>query len=69
MSVKYCTLCQRQVVPSRRFSVVWFLVWFILGAGVGGVVYFIYYLLKKKQCPICHSKTLISVAKVIPSNN
>lgn len=51
--MKYCTACKQNVGPTKKFSILWFLInclWLI-----GGVVYIIYFLLlKKKTCPICN---------------
>ena len=50
--MKYCADCQRNVQPSKKFSIGWFLVnciW-ILGAPVY-LLYFVF--AKKKTCPIC----------------
>jgi len=58
--MKYCADCQRNVQPSKKFSIGWFLVnciW-ILGAPVY-LLYFVF--AKKKTCPICggnHFETL-----------
>ena len=49
--MKYCNDCKRNVKPSKKFSIGWFIfncLWLI-----GGVVYIIYYFGKSKVCPIC----------------
>jgi len=54
--MKYCNSCNQNVSPSRKFSIVWFLInclWLI-----GGIVYIIYYFTKPKVCPICHGNQL-----------
>jgi predicted nucleic acid-binding Zn ribbon protein len=50
--MKYCKNCQQEVKGQKKFN--WII--FILGLlcfGVGGIVYLIYYGLKRKHCPIC----------------
>lgn len=53
--MKYCKSCEQNVQPTKKFSIVWFLInclWL-----VGGVVYILYYLFgKSKVCPICGGK-------------
>lgn len=55
--MKYCNNCGQNVIPEKKFSVVWFLInclWL-----VGGIVYIIYFIfMKKKVCPICHGSNL-----------
>lgn len=50
--MKYCSDCCQNVIPTKKFSILWFLVnclWL-----VGGLVYIVYYFaIKKKTCPIC----------------
>jgi len=51
--MKYCMACNQNVTPTKKFSVLWFLInclWLI-----GGVFYVLYYFtIKKKVCPICN---------------
>jgi len=51
--MKYCTACNQNVTPTKKFSILWFLInclWLI-----GGLVYVLYYFMfKKKVCPICN---------------
>lgn len=67
--MKYCKNCKQNVEPTKKFSFGWFIVnclWL-----VGGVVYIIYFISKKKTCPICkgdnfehtHSTNEINVIK------
>lgn len=68
--MKFCKDCSRNVQPTKKFSVGWFIVnclWLI-----GGVVYIFYFLFaKKKVCPICggdrfehsHSNSEIDIEK------
>lgn len=66
--MKYCKSCNQNVSPSRKFSIVWFLInclWLI-----GGVVYIIYYFTKPKVCPICHGNQLeVSRENIIIDGN
>jgi len=52
--MKYCVKCNQNVNPTKKFSILWFLInclWLI-----GGVFYVLYYfMLKKTTCPICNS--------------
>jgi len=48
--MKYCRNCKQNVQPTKHFS--WGL--FILFLGVFYLLYYI--LMKKKSCPICHSR-------------
>jgi len=48
--MKYCKNCKQNVQPIKKFS--WGL--FILFLGVFYLLYYI--LMKKKSCPICHSR-------------
>ena len=50
--MKYCKNCKQNVNPTKKFSIGWFIIncfWII-----GGGVYLLYFILKKKTCPICH---------------
>jgi hypothetical protein len=60
-SAKFCLLCNRNVIPTKSFNGVVFLILFVLGI-VPGVLYLFYYILKSKKCPICKS-TSFSHAK------
>lgn len=55
--MKYCESCNQNVMPSKKFSIAWFLInclWII-----GGGVYLIYFIFaKKKVCPICSGNQL-----------
>ena len=55
--MKYCLNCKQNVMPSKKFSIGWFLInclWI-----VGGGVYLVYWaLLKKKTCPLCGGTNL-----------
>ncbi len=54
--MKYCKNCQQKVKPVKKFSWITFLLGCLL-FGVGGAVYLLYYwILKRKQCPICGKK-------------
>jgi hypothetical protein len=56
--MKYCAACHQNVMPTKKFSIVWFIVnclWL-----VGGIVYVIYFIMKKKSCPICGNNQLQS---------
>ncbi|MBC3888350.1 hypothetical protein GH810_08510 [Acetobacterium paludosum] len=50
--MKHCSDCGQNVIPTKKFSIVWFLInclWL-----VGGIVYIVYYFaFKKKTCPLC----------------
>ena len=55
--MKFCKACNQNVMPTKKFSVVWFLI--DLLTIVGGGIYIIYYLFfKKKGCPICGNNHL-----------
>lgn len=45
-SPMYCTLCQRNVVPARKFN--WLVFIFLCG-----LFYLPFYLNQKPKCPIC----------------
>lgn len=49
--MKYCPECKRNVKPTKNFN--WIV--FIL---LGGVFYLLFYMFKKKRCPICGCKDL-----------
>lgn len=51
--MKYCINCQRNVVPRRVFSFLWF---FLLV----GFFYLLYYPFKRKQCPSCGGKNFVA---------
>jgi len=56
--MKYCAACHQNVMPTKKFSIVWFIInclWL-----VGGIVYVIYFIMKKKSCPICGNNQLQS---------
>lgn len=53
MALKYCLNCQRRVKPRKDFSVVKFLLLFVLTGGIGAGIYIFVYWGKKKRCPIC----------------
>lgn len=57
--MRYCTLCQRYIDPTKKWSWAIFLLGF-LTAGIVSLIYLIYYLIfaKKKYCPICKSKRI-----------
>lgn len=67
--MKYCLSCGQNVQPTKKFSIVWFLInclWL-----VGGFVYILYYLIfKKKTCPICYGNQLTKMdsSKNIPQS-
>ena len=49
--MKYCKNCTQNVQPTKKFSFMWFIInclWI-----VGGGVYIIYFIMKKKTCPMC----------------
>ena len=48
--MKYCKNCKQNVKPIKKFS--WGM--FILFLGVFYLIY--YFLLKRKSCPMCHSR-------------
>lgn len=51
-NIKYCNLCERNVVPSKKLN--WFLT--IITAGW----YLLYYFaIQKPECPICGNKGLM----------
>jgi RNA polymerase subunit RPABC4/transcription elongation factor Spt4 len=59
MSIKYCKVCNKNVTPIKRFGLT-SIIWIILF----GVFYLPYYLfLKRKECPMCHSKKFEKVHK------
>jgi hypothetical protein len=49
---KFCMLCNRNVIPGKRFNGVVFLILFILFI-IPGILYIIYYFTKTESCPIC----------------
>lgn len=53
-SPKFCLLCSRNVIPTKNFNGVVFLILFLLGI-IPGILYLIYYLFKSSSCPICKS--------------
>ena len=53
-SPKFCMLCNRNVIPAKKFNGVVFLILFILFI-IPGIFYLIYYLAKTESCPICKS--------------
>lgn len=61
-SPKHCMLCNRNVIPTKKFNGVVFLILLILFI-VPGVLYLIYYLAKTESCPICKS-TSFGPAKI-----
>jgi len=49
---KWCNLCNRNVIPGKKFNWILFLflcLFFVLP----GFFYLIYYLMKQNKCPIC----------------
>jgi len=52
--MRYCNACQRMVRPVKYFSWPAFLL--LCFTVFGGVVYLIYYLFKRPECPICRGK-------------
>ena len=57
MIMKYCKVCNQNVMPVKQFSVGWFIL--NLLTVVGGGIYIINFLfLKKKVCPNCHCNKL-----------
>ena len=58
--MKYCKNCNQNITPTKKFSILWFLInclWI-----VGGVFYVLYYFMfKKKTCPICNSSNFENV--------
>lgn len=57
----FCPLCNRAIVPEKKFSWGWFLL--LCVTGIGGIFYLIhYFIFKKKQCPICGNKRLMKAA-------
>lgn len=56
--MKYCKNCQQQVNPTKRD---WSWIAFFLFLGIFYPVYRIF--VPKNRCPICKSKSLISVSK------
>ena len=60
-----CAACDRQVIPTKPFSWLWFLAWFILG-GIGGFFYLLYYATRQTaQCPLCY-KDIYGRAQLMP---
>ena len=53
-SPRFCNLCNRNVIPSKNFNGVVFLLLLFLGI-IPGIIYLIYYLAKSRKCPICKS--------------
>ena len=54
MGVKYCTLCQRSVVPKRKIGMGTLIA--ILFTGFGWLLFIPFY---KKRCPMCQGDQLI----------
>lgn len=57
--MKYCGFCKTHVSVKKHFSWFWFIVLTLL-TGVGGLVYLLFYALKKPKCPICGGHNFIS---------
>ncbi len=50
-----CANCDRPVMPTKAFSVGWFVFWFLF-AGIGAIGYLIYFMVKPaRECPICRA--------------
>lgn len=56
MKVMYCSLCEKRVPATKKFSWPMFLLFCL--TGIGGIVYLIWYFImkKKNKCPICGNK-------------
>jgi len=52
--MRYCKNCEQMVGPQKDFSLIIFIILFILGF-LPGIIYLIYSILKKETCPICNS--------------
>lgn len=53
--MRYCVACERMVRPIKHFSWAAFLL--LCLTMIGGVFYLLYYwIMKKKECPICRGK-------------
>ena len=60
--MKYCTACERNVSPKKKFNWVIFVLG-LLSAGIISTLYVIYYFLfQKRQCPICYGKSFTKSA-------
>jgi len=55
---RYCPNCKRTVRPVKNFSVGALLLWTILTAGLGLIIYPIYHVLRNPECPQCGGKQL-----------
>lgn len=56
MSAKWCSLCNRNVVPQKKFNWLLFIVLFL--TAIGWFLYLLYYfIIKGKKCPICGNKS------------
>jgi len=54
--VRWCNLCQRNVVPRKNFN--WFAFLILLG-----IFYAPFYLLQGPRCPICNGKSFGSARR------
>lgn len=65
----YCPSCGSMKEAVKVFSWGWFIFWTVITAGIGGIIYIIYYASKSKtKCPICHTKIAKSNHKGIYTN-
>lgn len=59
--MRYCPTDREMVQTEKEFSWPWALAWFVLGGGIGILVYLIYYAFKSEsKCVRCGSDTLSS---------
>jgi hypothetical protein len=66
--LRFCSHCQQNVRPTKKFSVGWFLLLLFLTFGVGGFIYLLYYAAKTPQdCPICGVTVYRSPPRLAPS--
>lgn len=55
MTIKYCTLCHRNVTPKRKIGVGTF-----AGIIFTGFIWILFIPFYKKRCPICYGDTLVN---------
>ncbi len=59
MTIKYCTLCHRNVSPKRKIGI-----GTLIGIIFTGFIWVLFIPFYKKRCPLCHGSSLVNPGKV-----
>ncbi|OCG64995.1 hypothetical protein A9G48_01090 [Gilliamella sp. wkB18] len=62
--MKYCTLCQRNVIPKRKIGT-----GTLIGIIFTGFIWVLFIPFYKKRCPLCHGDRLVKPEKVLQNSN